>query len=393
MDSKKAWQSTVGHEITHVLEGSEHYEALKSALFDYAESKGAYQSKYDSISELYKNVPGANIEAELTAELVGEYLFTDEAFVKQLSSKNRSVFEKIYDEIKYLLKVATAGSKEARQLEKIKHEFDLAYKDTKKAADEGGNIKYSLCEFDDGQRFVDVVTEQKQFDGLSTKEKIDLATKILKSKFQGKVIGIDNKAFVNGSTIDEYTHPAKHIEADIYDAKLRASPELDNLMDAGFNFRNAPDGADGHNHVGAIDFSYFDIIFKIGNQYYQGIINIKNIPRGKLLKDITKIENITENVTSRYGESPSYAFLRDASTNSIPQNEDLSTENAKNSLSEEKSKSAYNGNYAVPLSDLKAEAVDNSDVDTSESSQADDGSLPPPVSQNAEANAKIYCKG
>ena len=48
------------------------------------------------------------------------------------------------------------------------------------------------------------------------------------------------------------------------------------------------------------------------------IINVKNSKRGKLLKDITKIENVTQNMTSRYGTNPSYAFLRNTYVYSIP---------------------------------------------------------------------------
>lgn len=190
--------------------------------------------------------------------------------------------------------------------------------------------KYSLNEFEDDQRFVIVETNQELFDGLSAKEKIDLATQIIKQRFQGKVIGIDNRVFVNGNTVDELTHPVKHLDSDVYEAKLRATSELDNLVDAGFNFRNVPDGQDGHTHPDVVGgFDHFDVIFKVGKEYYQGLISIKNIKRGKLLKDITKIKNITNNMTSRYGESPSYAFVRDVSMNSISQNSDLSTQNSK----------------------------------------------------------------
>lgn len=65
-------------------------------------------------------------------------------------------------------------------------------------------------------------------------------------------------------------------------------------------------------------FNYFDVIFLIFSEYYQGLINIENNARGKRLKDITKIKNITKDMVSRYGINPSYAFLRDASMNSIP---------------------------------------------------------------------------
>ena len=149
IDSHRAWQTTVGHEITHVLEGTELYTELQNAIKAYAETKGEYKSRYDKLTELYKDVD-ADIDAELTADLVGEYLFTDSEFVNNLSTKHRNVFQKIYDEIKYLLKVATAGSKEARQLEKVKRAFDKAYKTDSKA--ETDTVKYSLGEYSEHQK-------------------------------------------------------------------------------------------------------------------------------------------------------------------------------------------------------------------------------------------------
>ena len=143
IDSSKAHNSIVGHEITHVLEGTELYGELQTAIFEYAKSKNEYDSRRKSLEELYKNVEGADIDAELTADLVGDYLFTDEKFINTLSTKHRNVFQKIYDEIKYLLKVATKGSKEARQLEKVKRAFDKAYRDNK-APTSNPDIRFSL---------------------------------------------------------------------------------------------------------------------------------------------------------------------------------------------------------------------------------------------------------
>lgn len=145
IDSAKALNSVVGHEITHVLEGTELYGELQKAITEYAKSKGDYQGRYDSLSALYKDVEGADIDAELTADLVGDYLFTDADFINNLSTKHRNIFEKIYDEIKYMYKMATAGSKQARELEKVKRAFDKAYKESGKAS---GDTKYSLAMVD-----------------------------------------------------------------------------------------------------------------------------------------------------------------------------------------------------------------------------------------------------
>lgn len=151
VQSPKAWQSVVGHEVTHILEGTEAYSELQKALFAYAESKGELESRKSALTELYNGVD-ADIDAELTSDLVGDYLFSDSDFIKHLTS-NRNVFEKVYDEIKYLFKVATG--KEKADIEKVKRQFDKVWEEfttveQKNTADEGG-VKYSIAKSFDEQ--------------------------------------------------------------------------------------------------------------------------------------------------------------------------------------------------------------------------------------------------
>ena len=182
---------------------------------------------------------------------------------------------------------------------------------------ESGGVKYSLRAFEDGTRFVDVQMDPSVFDGMTVAQMNQKAKKILMEKFAGRVIGIENRVFINGDSVNEYLHPSKSIDLDTRKAKLTASGELDNLLDAGVALPNEPDGKDGHVHPDAIDFSYYKTIFKVGAEYFEGIVNIKNIKRGKLFKDITKIRNITKDIVSSYGQNPKSNFLRDASMNSI----------------------------------------------------------------------------
>ena len=144
IDSNNALNSVVGHEITHVLEGTELYTELQKAVKEYATSKGVYDTKLTELTELYKGIKDVNVENELTSDLVGEYLFTDADFVKNLSVTKPNVFQKIYNEIKYLLKVATAGSKEARQLEKVKKTFEEAYRNSQ--SNTTSDTQYSISE-------------------------------------------------------------------------------------------------------------------------------------------------------------------------------------------------------------------------------------------------------
>ena len=126
INSQKALNTVVGHEITHVLEGTELYTELQTVITEYAKTKGDYDSRLEAITRLYEGVDNVNLENEITADLVGDYLFTDSDFINNLSTTKPNVFKRIYDEIKYFLKIATAGSKEARQLEQVKRAFDKA---------------------------------------------------------------------------------------------------------------------------------------------------------------------------------------------------------------------------------------------------------------------------
>ena len=154
INSAKALNSVVGHEITHVLEGTEFYDALKNTVVKYAQSKGDYDGRIENLKKLYK---AEDIDSELVADLVGDYLFTDSDFVNKLSAEHRNIAQKIYDEVKYMCKVATAGSKEARELQRIKKAFEDAYRAAGKNGSKVNGAKHSLSDLtiDDIMRMSD----------------------------------------------------------------------------------------------------------------------------------------------------------------------------------------------------------------------------------------------
>ena len=182
VESNKYLNTVAGHEIAHVLEGTDLYDTFKSAVFEYAKTKGEYDSRYAAIDKLYRDKDGykgqdgqRKIENELAADLVGDYLFTDADFIKNLSTKNRNLFEKIYDEIKYLYKTVTAGSKEARQLEKVKKAFEDAYRaDTTVKTNESTAPVYSLSDPKADQKYLDAV---KRGDMETAKKMVEDAAK------------------------------------------------------------------------------------------------------------------------------------------------------------------------------------------------------------------------
>lgn len=149
VNSDKALNSVVGHEITHVLEGTQAYTELQRALFDYAKSKGEFESRFDSLADTYRTVYSGlddaalreKINQELTADLIGDLMFTDSDFVKQLSARNQNVFQKIYSEVQYLAQAAKGGSKAGQLLQEAQRAFREAYRENGSLPTE---TKYSI---------------------------------------------------------------------------------------------------------------------------------------------------------------------------------------------------------------------------------------------------------
>ena len=137
VDSNKALNQILGHETTHLLEGTKDYDKLQKIAVEYAKTRGEYDSRLAMLTTLYKGT-NANINNELTSDIVGDYLFTDKSFVEQLASKEPNIFQKIYKRIKELVELVTS-SKEKRQLLELKRTFEEALKNVKKKSVETTN--------------------------------------------------------------------------------------------------------------------------------------------------------------------------------------------------------------------------------------------------------------
>ena len=155
LESPNYLNTILGHEVTHFLEGKNGYEALQKAIFKHAQNKGDYEGRRKALEALYKNIDGTTVDYELTADLVGDYLFTDYDFIKNLSTENRNVFQQIYDQVKYMFKLATAGSKEARELEKVMHQFEKVLRESTQEGEKvDGKTQFSIKATEDGTKYV-----------------------------------------------------------------------------------------------------------------------------------------------------------------------------------------------------------------------------------------------
>lgn len=314
------------HELTHHIETSGYYAELSEFIQNTMREAGydVDQSIKDIISDYArqgKNLTNEEAQKEFVAKFAGDYLFNSEKSIERLARENPNVFQRVYDWIVDTIKKIGADD-ETKFLIDAQRKYEKALRTVGKTQDNG--IQYSLRQFSDGTRFVKVDADTSAFDGLSRREQGNLATKIIKEKYAGKVVGADNPIFVNGRGAGEFGFPVKKLGNSEHSAKMRSSTELDNLFDAGSNYRNLPDGKDGHIHDNVTGgFDYYDVIFEVGDKYYKGEINVMNTKNGKLFKDITKIEDITEDISSSYGKNPKSTFLRTSSTNNIPEGQEV----------------------------------------------------------------------
>ncbi len=286
VDSDSIINRVVGHETTHLFENTEDYKTLQNELFEYAKTKGDFDKLKAKLTEIYKNVKGANIDNELTSELAGQYIFSDTEFVQNLS-KHRNIFQKVYDEIKHLYKMATAGSKEARQLEKVKRTFEKVYQNNEaKVVD---TAKFSIQTDKNGNKYVKVDTDQDIFKGKSLSEQNKIAKKYILNAFRKNGILLnDEKINVTSRTANEYTHPKRELNKSDMSAKLKASTELDNLLKISeYQYSRADDGRHG---IAKDGWDYYQTIFKVDNNFFEGLINIAKNGDNKTLYDITKIK-------------------------------------------------------------------------------------------------------
>lgn len=143
MDANKSLSSLVGHETTHTLEKLGEYDKLQEALFKYAQTKGEYEDRLASVQRRYNKLGEDGQKKELTADLLGEYIFSDPEFITNLSAEKPNLFQRIYNEIKYFCKMATTGSRELRELERVKHLMEKVWRDTET------NTKNEANEFSD----------------------------------------------------------------------------------------------------------------------------------------------------------------------------------------------------------------------------------------------------
>ena len=219
------------------------------------------------------------------------------------------IFKDIYDEGKFGYGTLSADVFVAMRANQIKSTENVA-------PTENDDIRYSIVSLPNGRLYVNIDVDQHLFDGKPLEEYPKIARKIIQKRFRGKVIGIKpDNAFVNKEGEEEFAYPAKHlaVESDEYNAKLRLAPELDNAMLVG-KFIKHEDDHDNRHKDAVGGWNSYETVFRFGDMFFSGEINVKLTKRGRVFYGLTQIKNITESISGAYGKLPLPTSFSDTST-------------------------------------------------------------------------------
>lgn len=324
IDSTKALNRVVGHEITHVLEGTELYSQLQTELFNYAREKGELDTRWNYAKEQYKNMDGVDPKQELAAELAGDYLFSDQKFLDKLAQENPNAFQKAFEQIKTFCKIAGNRSKEGKQFEKVKQLYEEAYRkagEAKKNATKDGGVKYSISETEDGRQVAVVDNDiLKDIDTTKwdkeTKKKVrQAATETLRRFKDGFEINgveyVDNKKTRREYTKSNYSETLADKNPDAYQDKMRATDVIDDVIHVATDWTK--DGKLKHKRSDFVDFIRGKTLFQSGENAYSATVIAGITKNGKaVFYDVVDIT--PDNFEIKKSGSPSTVLTKNCPT-------------------------------------------------------------------------------
>lgn len=373
-DAQDPVMQVVGHEWTHRVQelAPEQYTAFRDAIMEDPDVAEAANILHEQYNRMGVEISVDEALDEATANYAGEMIANTDVlneFIRR-HSEDRTLLEKLRDAIREIVGKLTGKAKQQAQTAEglLQQAFEAAAQNSKNAAGEGG-VRYSIDPYfsenvrewyeegqNSGERFAlgstgdvlqglgaiesDVYMNGDKISRILTDhpemtieeigkipELLEDPVLILKSKGRGA-----NKA--NSRIVLYGTMKAQNGEPVMAVLDLRPS-ENGFVLDDMQKVNSAYTKKNPANFVAGSDVLYADkkrtvpllrqfgltIMSRellrngsIGSISYEGgTVKLDGVP----FSDITKIENITQDISSSYGQNPKSTFLRDASMDSI----------------------------------------------------------------------------
>lgn len=317
------------HEITHDIATEE----MKELILDYAKQDPNFNKALESLKERYNT---DNVTDEVVADVCAE-LFGNKEFIQSVAENKPSLFKKILNNIRELAKkIKGLGANEyVSFVEKLKSMWEDAYYSNKSNLKDK---KFSIQQDSNGNKYVEVDTDQNIFDGIDEKDYNKIAKMYIKDYLMGKArLGNSDSVEINKKTSKKYTNPGKKQENFV--EKMKLTPELKNVLEIATLRENSI--AKKINSKFA-NWEYYDFEFKLDGKTFKGNINVGITDKGKYLYEINNVKK-TSGITGTSLHRPT-GF----SANNIPQ-----SSNNVNSGTSSTTK------YSIPTNKNNTQELDN----------------------------------
>ncbi len=167
------------HEIIHAIET----DSMKSLILDYASKNAEFSQALESLKQTYGV---EDVSSEVVADISGQ-LFGNQEFINSLSMEQPSLFKKIYNKIIELANKITGNNRESLFIRDLKNKWEIAYRSTtteQTVSNINVNPAFSIQTDINGNKYVNVDTDQDIFNGKTLLEQNKIARKYILDHFR-----------------------------------------------------------------------------------------------------------------------------------------------------------------------------------------------------------------
>ncbi len=342
-DSQNTMQQISIHELTHDLVGTKEYEELKNLVLDKNKTRQGYEEARQSLESTYSQVYDSNsenfkslVDDEEVADTLAQKL-GDQDFINSLNVEKPNVFKRIYNWVVDKVNKITGNKFEKVYWEDIKNKFESAYRQDYQG--KSNSNRFSIQTDSNGNKFVKIDTNQDIFKGKALSEQTKIAKQYILDKFRDKGLKLDNENVkITSKTANEYTHPKKQLPYKTKQAKIKASTELDNMLNISDYQYSSND--DGRHRFAKDGWDYYKTVFEVDGVKFEGLVNVAKSGDKKTFYDVTNIKRISQN---RSALDKSFSTSLTNSNNSIPtSNDNVNTINNNSMQESENNSGSFN---------------------------------------------------
>ena len=342
-DSQNTIQQISIHELTHDLVGTKEYEELKNLVLDKNKTREGYEEARQSLESTYSQVYDSNsenfkslVDDEEVADTLAQKL-GDQDFINSLNVEKPNVFKRIYNWVVDKVNKITGNRFEKVYWEDIKNKFESAYRQDYQG--KSNSNRFSIQTDSNGNKFVKIDTNQDIFKGKTLSEQTKIAKQYILDKFRDKGLKLDNENVkITSKTANEYTHPKNQLPYKTKQAKIKASTELDNMLNISDYQYSSND--DGRHRFAKDGWDYYKTVFEVDGVKFEGLVNVAKSGDKKTFYDVTNIKRISQN---RSALDKSFSTSLTNSNNSIPtSNDNVNTINNNSMQESENNSGSFN---------------------------------------------------